>query len=760
MSASDPLNTPVGACRLRLGGRVQGVGFRPFVYRLACRFGIRGWVRNVMGGVEVHAEAEAVALAAFCRALLDEAPAVARPELIGKSPCDCLGVADFRVLESCADGQRSVHLPPDLDTCPDCLAELRDPSNRRHGYPFINCTQCGPRYTLIAALPYDRANTAMAGFELCPDCRAEYLDPTDRRFHAEPLACPECGPRLRFQARGREVGDGAALTTALEMLGQGGILAVKGVGGYHLMCDARNADTVARLRARKVRPHKPLAVLCPQAGADGLQEVLRIGRPGVEEAAALRDRARPIVLIPLHPEADLAPTVAPGLDRVGVFLPYSPLHHLLLDAWGGPLVATSGNIGGEPVLTSEAAAEERLAAVADGFLHHDRPILRPADDSLVQSVGGTVRALRLGRGLAPLELELPWPVVRPTLAVGGHLKNSVALGWEGRLVVSPHIGDLESLRTLDILERLVEDLQALYGVGVERVVCDAHPAYASTRLAHRSGLEVVEVAHHHAHAAQLALEYPGIDRWLVFTWDGLGLGEDGALRGGEALLGRPGAWQRVASFRPFCPPGGDRAGRDPWRSAAALCWAAGRDFRVPRGQALVQAAWAQGINAPPTTAVGRLFDAAAALLGLVETASFEGQGPMWLEAAAKDADLPDAGSLPLSPNPRGILEADWEPILDGLQDEAQPVAERAAWFHAVLARTLVAQAQWLRERHGSFVIGLSGGVFQNRRLAETILTLLGESGFRACLPARLPCNDGGLCAGQLVEAAAADAGKR
>lgn len=740
------------ARRLHLTGRVQGVGFRPFVYRLAKALGVRGWVQNRLGEVVIQAQGPAAVLETFQRDLLAKAPPLARPELAQVEAVAAEGASGFTIRDSEAREAARVHVPPDLDVCPDCLRELHDPRNRRHRYPFINCTQCGPRYTLVEHLPWDRPNTAMAGFALCPACRAEYTDPANRRFHAEPVACPDCGPRLTFTDGNTRASGEAALQAAAERIAAGRIVAVKGIGGYHLICDATSEAAVRRLRARKARPHKPLAVMFPPRGADGLAAVRACARLSPAEAEALRSPARPIVLLARRAGTPLAAAVAPGMDRLGVFLPCSPLHHLLLAALDRPLVATSGNVSGEPVITDPEEAEIRLGTVADAFLHHDRPILRPVDDSVLQAVAGRLRPLRIGRGLAPLELSLPVSLARPTLAVGGHMKNTVALAWDDRLVISPHIGDLDSPRAQSVFARTLADLQALYRVRAEQVVADAHPGYASTRWAKDCGLPLRTVFHHHAHAALPALERPEVARWLVFTWDGVGLGEDGRLWGGEALLGRPGAWQRVASFRPFHPPGGDRAGREPWRAAAALCWAAGRDFTPPVDPQLARAAWARRRNAPATSAAGRLFDAAAALLGLTEKASFEGQGPMWLEAACGEAPLPEAPPLPLREHD-DRLEADWEPLLPLLGAPARSLAERAALFHATLAATLLAQASTLRQRHGEFTVGLAGGVFQNRRLAEAVLAQLAAAGFDAHLPATLPVNDGGLSAGQIREAA-------
>lgn len=736
------------ARRLIVDGRVQGVGFRPFVYRLALHHGLSGWVRNRVGEVEIRVAGPASAIAAFERDLVRTAPPLARPRLRLSESAPAVATAGFRILESERDAAAVIHVPPDYFACDDCVRELRDPRNRRYRYPFINCTQCGPRYTLIERLPYDRPNTTMAGFALCPACRREYEDPADRRFHAEPVACPVCGPRLEFRDAGDTSRAVDALAAAVTALRAGKIVAVKGIGGYHLMCDATNEGAVALLRATKPRPHKPLAVMFPMTGADGLDAVRASADLSSTHAQALRDPMRPIVLVGRRDAAPLAASVAPGLREIGAFLPYSPLHHLLLDDFGGPLVATSANVSGEPVLTDNAEVESRLGHVAQAYLHHDRAIARPADDPVYRVIAGAARPLRLGRGNAPLELTLPFGVAAPTLAVGSHMKNTIALAWENRVVVSPHVGDLDSPRSVSVLEQVIADLQQLYGVTATRVVCDAHAGYASTRWARRSGLPVTTVYHHRAHAAALAGEFADVTRWLVFTWDGVGLGEDGTLWGGEALLGKPGDWSRVASMRPFHLPGGEKAGREPWRSAAALCWEAGIAWPdCPEETSLLHAAWQKRINAPTTSAVGRLFDAAASLTGLNHRSSFEGQGPMLVESTA----VPTAPvTLPLAID-NGVLCADWAPLLAPLLDVTRPVAERAGMFHASLAHALLDQARRLRAEHGAFTVGLTGGVFQNRLLAETALALLERDGFAARLGVTIPCNDAGISYGQIIE---------
>jgi hydrogenase maturation protein HypF len=739
------------------GGRVQGVGFRPFVYRTAQRYRVDGWVRNLAGRVEVVAQGESGALSAFADALVAEAPPLARPEKLADTRVPRARLRGFSILESRADRPEGIRVPPDSFACDACLAELADPANRRYRYPFINCTQCGPRYTLIRALPYDRSRTTMAGFALCARCAAEYADPLDRRFHAEPIACPDCGPRVEFRHGGAALIGEAALAACIAALTDGEVVAVKGIGGYHLMCDAASADAVAALRRRKPRPHKPLAVMFPLD--PGLAALRRAAKVDAVHEAALLDPVRPVVLVPRRTESGLAPGIAPGCCEVGAMLPYSPLHHLLLEGFGAPLVATSANPSGEPVLTEGTEVETRLAHVADAFLHHDRPIERPADDPVCRIVLGKPRWLRLGRGNAPLEVALPFPLQRPLLALGGHLKNTVALGWGSRAIVSPHLGDMEAPRSLELLERVAADLQALHGVRAQALACDAHPGYGTTRLASRLGLPVARVFHHRAHASALAGEFALREDALVFTWDGAGLGEDGTVWGGEALLGRPGAWQRGASLRPFALPGGDRAALEPWRSALSLCWESDRRWHAcPHEAGLLRQAWERGVNCPRTSSVGRLFDAAAALLGLVARATFEAQAPMALEACAADtadAALDDtpAVCLPLR-RQDGLWVSDWEPLLDLLLDAEVAVGRRAAAFHETLAQVVLDQARAVRSEHGVACIGLTGGVFQNRLLCERAARLLEADGFRVLVPERLPCNDAGLSYGQLVEVGA------
>ncbi len=741
---------------LRLVGHVQGVGFRPFVYQLAQHYELCGSVQNQLGEVEVIAQGDAGSLFAFEKNLIDQAPPLSKPHIASVETVSAAAFESFLIVPSSDQSNAQIFVPPDYFTCPDCLREVQDPNDRRYHYPFINCTQCGPRYTLIRSLPYDRPNTSMAGFPLCPQCAEEYEDPSDRRFHAEPVACPACGPQLSLTSPDSQelLTREAALESALMRLRQGEVLAVKGIGGYHLMCDATNATAIEKLRRRKQRPDKPLAVMFPMTGTGGMDAVKSAVDPTAAEARLLCGPIRPIVLARKNSLAtDLAANLAPDLRELGVFLPYSPLHQLLLDGFGGPLVATSGNLSGEPVLTENAEASRRLGKVADAFLHHDRPIVRPADDPLYRQIGDTMRPLRLGRGSAPTELNLPWRQQQPLLAVGGHMKATITLSWDNRVVVSPHIGEMDSPRSLAIFEQVAEDLQALYGVRAERIVCDAHQGYTTHRWAHEQQLPVTNIWHHRAHASALAAEIAAPGPWLVFTWDGVGLGEDSSLWGGEALLGEPGQWRRVCSMRPFRLPGGERAGREPWRSAAALHWETGRSWLdCPDGDGLAKAAWQQQLNCPQSSAMGRLFDAAAAIICGVRQTSFEAQGPMQLESMCRDAGATIA--LPLDEDQEGVLRADWEPLLIEIGKKDENPIRHAETFHTSMATTLLEQARRIRDNHQIAQVGLAGGVFQNRVLTEQAVALLRRDGFDVYLSSELPCNDAALGYGQAAEIAA------
>jgi hydrogenase maturation protein HypF len=754
------------ARKIILSGQVQGVGFRPFIYRLAIEHELTGWVKNCIGTVEIHIQGKPQKLENFLSDIFKKKPPLAKPKLESDKTSDVGEFESFCILQSESQGEARISVPADLFLCDDCLAELNDPNDRRYHYPFINCTQCGPRYTLIKSLPYDRPNTTMADFELCACCLAEYEDPNDRRFHAEPIACPSCGPSLSFH-RAEKIStekiskNDEALNDAVEILRQGKTVAVKGIGGYHLMCDAGSEKAVSRLRKNKPRPHKPLAVIFPAPLVNPFGHAEKSLTLSDNDKCFLLQPDRSILLVRKKQDSPLCEQIAPGLNEVGMMLPYSPLHHLLLNAFDGPLVATSANISGEPVLTSNDEVEKRLAHVADAYLHHNRPIQRPADDPVYKTIAGKARPIRIGRGGSPIELTLPFELEQPVLAVGAHMKNTITLAWGNRAIISPHIGEMDSVRSLEVFENTINDLQRLYDVSAELIVCDAHPTYTTTRWADKHSLPVHRVFHHQAHAAAAYYECHAAmvadEKIMVFTWDGVGYGEDGSLWGGETFVGKPAAWQRVATMKSFYLPGGDKAGRQPWRSAAALCWQAGLDYdgipeKDPGQISMLKQAWQKKINAPKTTSVGRLFDAAAAMTGVRKVASFEGQGPMELEALCDYAgDISDDHVELDIENKGNLLIINWKSLIHTMLDSTLSVKQRAQVFHNSLAHSVLQQAKYIRDKQAVNTVSFSGGVFQNRVLTERAVALLKADGFEVCLSELIPVNDAGISFGQVME---------
>jgi hydrogenase maturation protein HypF len=768
----------ITARHLKISGQVQGVGFRPFIYRIAIKHKLNGWVRNSIGIVEIHVQGVETNIQNFIKDIFDINPPLAKPELDSEQDATPDSFDSFTIKKSFVteENKDSISVPTDLFLCDDCLCELNDPKDRRYHYPFINCTQCGPRYTLIKMLPYDRKNTTMADFKLCQDCLFEYENPLHRRFHAEPIACPSCGPSLSFHRGNLFIDDNhEALQHAITALKEGKVVAVKGIGGYHLMCDATNSQAIQYLRDKKPRPDKPLAIMFPAPVNNPFHHAEASVKLSEDDRAFLLQAARPILLLEKKPvitqQADgiknsLAENVAPGLNEIGVMLPYSPLHHLLLDAFKKPLVATSANISGEPVLTDNDAVEKRLHHVCHAFLHHNRPIERPADDPVYRSIAGTNHPLRTGRGGAPIEISLPFRLDRPVLAVGAHMKNTITLAWNNRAVISPHIGEMNSIRSIQVFETSIADLQKLYGVQAEVIICDAHPGYTTSHWANKQNLPLHTVLHHHAHAS--AAYYENIPaegsigkcdtdknqrELIVFSWDGTGYGDDGTLWGGETFVGRPGHWIRRASMRPFYLPGGDKAGREPWRSAAAMCWEAGQDYdNIPQKDPLLKKAWRKRINTPQSSSVGRLFDAAAALTGIRTIASFEGQGPMELEAICSDIKNHTDDFIGLNLNDvNDLWLSDWAPLISAMLDETIKVSERAVIFHNSMSRVILQQALKLRDLYAINTVSLSGGVFQNRILTERAIQLLTENNFHISFPELIPVNDAGISFGQVME---------
>ena len=732
---------------VRVEGVVQGVGFRPFVHRLAADLALSGFVRNDARGVEIEAEGEADLIARFLERLATDLPPLASVVALRAGDVAPRGGSGFTIGDSVA-GTPAAHVTPDAATCEDCLAELFDPRDRRFRYPFVNCTNCGPRFTIVTGVPYDRPRTTMAGFEMCARCRSEYDDPGDRRFHAQPIACPECGPRAWVEGL-----EGKAVAVAGELLRAGAIVAVKGIGGFHLACPAGDEAAVRGLRARKHREDRPFALLAGNIDAARAMVAL-----AADDERLLLGPARPIVLAPRRADAPVAAAVAPGSDELGVMLPYSPLHHLLAIEAGTPLVLTSGNLSDEPIAHEDADALERLAPIADAFLLHDRPIHTRVDDSVVRR--GAV--LRRSRGMVPEALTLPVEAERPLLACGAELKSTFCLAAGARAWVSHHVGDLKNYATLRSFETGVAHFERLFAVLPELVVHDDHPDYLSTGYAlAREGVETVGVQHHHAHLAACLAEHSETGPAVGAIFDGAGLGPDGTVWGGEILVGGLQGFERAGHLRSVRLPGGDRAVREPWRMACAwLADALGAPPELPRAfaGAVEPRAWAAvselartGLASPLTSSAGRLFDAVAALCGLRTEVTYEGQAAIELEGACDPAER---GAYPL-PVSAGVLDA--RLLVDAVThdlDRGMPVGVVAARFHHGLADATVRACAEAAAARGVEVAVLSGGAFQNRRLLERTAAGLTAAGLRVLVPRRLPANDGGISFGQAAVAAA------
>ncbi len=746
--------------RLRFSGIVQGVGFRPFIYRLAVEHGLVGWVRNRHDGVVVEVEGPPDSLERFLADVEKKRPPHADVAEIASEEIPAGGERDFRILLSDKEGAKSVRIPPDIATCPDCLRELFDPCDRRFRYPFINCTNCGPRLTIIRDVPYDRANTSMACFPLCPRCRSEYENPADRRFHAEPNACPDCGPRLELlDGRGNRLDTADPLGRAVGALSGGWVLALKGLGGFHLAVDATNDEAVRRLRARKFREEKPLALMVRD-----LETASRVAELGEEEVDLILSHERPIVLAKKKDGAGLSAAVAPGVPNQGIMLPYTPLHHLLLQEPLRVLVMTSANQADEPICIGNREAVERLRGIADYFLVHNRDILVRCDDSVAAVVAGRNRFSRRSRGFAPkpLVLRQSYPEV---LALGPQMKTTVCI-LKGRLAyLSPHIGDMETPQARDFHRQSIVLMQKIADCRPGVVACDMHPAYFTTMEAQSmKNVRVIPVQHHHAHIASCMAENGLSGDVIGLAMDGTGYGSDGTAWGGEFLVAKEDAFTRFGHLKTFLLPGGEKAVREPWRTGVSLLREAFPDYwrEVAERLGLLPekeyGRWMEGIlstgfNSLPTSSLGRVFDGTATILGLHRRVSFEGQAAMGLEAVA--------GEKNGIPYPFDILEGEDGLVLDLFPavralvvalERGVSVEEVSRSFHTTVVEALTATAVEIRRRTGLNRVALSGGCFQNRILFEGCLQELDESGFEVFSHEQVPTNDGGVSLGQAVVA--------
>ena len=765
---------PVIRTQYKITGIVQGVGFRPFVYRIAHDLDLTGWVRNTPAGVEIEVQGAIDRLNAFEDALQNKLPPLAVVTSRTSSDIVAIDGERFFTILASGTGRADIQIAPDAAVCSDCLREMNDPSDRRYRYPFITCTNCGPRFSIITGTPYDRPKTTMAGFPLCPDCRSEYENPLDRRFHAQPIACHVCGPQVRLLTSAGEqiTTHDEAVTRSVELLESGAILAIKGIGGYHLAVDASNHAAVDRLRARKKRDEKPFAVMVASLAA-----ARELALMSDMEERLLSSPEAPIVIVKKRASTPLSPLIAPNNGWLGLMLPYAPLHHLLFASHPSSLtphhlltalVMTSGNISDEPVVFEDHVALTSLAEIADYFLLHDRPIHIRCDDSVMRVFQDQPLFYRRARGYAPRAVTLPFPVP-PLVATGAELKNAICLADGDRAVLSQHIGDLQNIPTFDSFVHAVTHLSDTLEIKPELIVCDLHPDYLSSRFAGDSGLPCVQVQHHHAHMASCMAENNLDGRVIGIIFDGTGFGPDGTIWGGEFLVGDYDGYHRAGHFRPVPMPGGDAAVREPWRMTMAyLFQALGDDVFLidhpvarilPESeQSLFALMLRRGINSPLTSSCGRLFDAVAALLNLRHFVSYDGQGAIELEAVAELADQVECYSYNVVSSNDAPLQLDFSPLLtDIVHDISNGVEDSiiAHRFHQTVASAAVDICLRISDSTGLDRTILSGGVFQNRLLSEMIYTALVNRGLQVFTHRLVPPNDGGIALGQ-----AAIAGRR
>jgi len=757
--------TPDTGLRIHITGVVQGVGFRPFVYGLAIRFQLNGWVRNTSAGVDIELDGDSAVLEEFTKALRVEAPPLSRIDELSATPQVPNGFQGFEIVHSEAIADAFQPISPDVSICPDCLRELFDPNDHRYRYPFINCTNCGPRFTIIKDIPYDRPETTMAPFPMCETCASEYQDPLDRRFHAQPVACPDCGPKVWLEivgANGRSpLQEDEAILETQNLLAQGKILAIKGLGGFHLACDATNPTAVSELRRRKLRVDKPFALMMPD-----IATVEKYCLMNDAERELLESIARPIVLLQRRTESAIAREIAPGQDSIGVMLPYTPLHYLIFDenAQYDALVMTSGNLSEEPIAYTNEDACERLSSLADAFLMHDRDIHIRCDDSVARIVENEIYPLRRSRGYTPFPIKLPWDLP-PLLATGAELKNAFCMTNQNYAFLSHHIGDVENYETLQSFEQGVSHFEKLFRVKLEAIAHDLHPNYLATRYASeragREDLPTFSIQHHHAHIASCMTEngLEGDERVMGVAFDGTGYGEDGNIWGGEFLLADYADYERVAHLEYFPLAGGDAATKRPSRIALGLLWQLGMDWdeNLPSVQdqcseerMALRVQLERRLNTPLTSSMGRLFDAAAALAGVRQQVNYEAQAAIEFEALADNAEMSSYffdGSKP-EIQVRTAIESLIKDSLNGI-----PIPIISARFHNGIVKMVYDICVRLREKSGLNTVALSGGVWQNRFILTRTLKMLREDNFEVLIHRQVPANDGGLALGQAAIAA-------
>lgn len=737
--------------KLNITGIVQGVGFRPFIYQLAARYHLNGFIFNNTAGVSIELEGKKNTIDAFVEALQHELPPLARIDTLSAKEGKYIGYTDFQILQSETQNDKSALVSPDIAMCKNCLLEMRDPENRRYAYPFINCTDCGPRYSIIETLPYDRPNTSMQSFSMCEACQREYTDPLDRRFHAQPISCPDCGPTLKLldtEHKVLEEGNNTVKLTA-EAIRKGAIVAFKGLGGFHLLCDATNTKAVEELRKRKQRPVKPFAVMFPDI------EMLKVNAEiSPEETELISSKEKPIVIVPKSSHSMISDLVAPGIDRIGVFLPYTPLHHLLLQEMAVPLVGTSANRSDEPIIQNSYDLLDKLGSVVDLVLDHDRDIVNANDDSVIHMAGDEKITLRMSRGYAPKSIKLPFKSEKKILTVGANQKNSIAMVFEDTLIMSPYIGDLNSLEAFEYFERTLESFKRFYDFKPDVIVYDKHPEYMTTRWAKQFKIDhpkvqTIEVQHHYAHLLATMAEFQLEDKVLGFAFDGTGYGDDGTIWGGEVMVADNQNYERICNFTPFRLLGGEKAIKEPRRSALSLLFEA---YTLDEIHSLklslleefsqdeiniLHRAWEKGINAPFSSSVGRLFDAVASFADIVHVSSFEGESGLLME---QYVDEKITGIFPFEMD-NGIinLQSMVESIID-MKDKKEIVT--------TFLNTVIELIFHIAKNHTELPMLFSGGVFQNKVLVEKISKRCKAENRTCYFQNETAINDGGIALGQ------------
>jgi hydrogenase maturation protein HypF len=737
--------------RLNITGIVQGVGFRPFIYQLANRYHLNGSICNTPAGVRIELEGEKHTIEAFSEALHNELPPLARIDTCSTEDVPYVGHTRFQILQSKTESQKSTLVSPDIAICEKCLQEMHDPTNRRYAYPFINCTECGPRYSIIETLPYDRPNTSMHFFTMCEACQKEYNDPLDRRFHAQPISCPDCGPTLRlFDTRNKVLEEGNdAIRLAVEAIKKGAIVAVKGLGGFHLICDATSTRAIEELRRRKQRPLKPFAIMFPD-----IENIKASAEVSPREAELITSKEKPIVILPKRKESSISSLVAPGIDRIGVFLPYTPLHHLLLEEVNVPLVATSANLSDEPIIRDSVELLEKLGPVVELVLDHDRDILNANDDSVVQIAGDEKITLRMSRGYAPKSIKLPFMSKKKILAVGANQKNSMALIFDDTLILTPYIGDLNSLEAFEYFERTLHSFKRFYDFEPDVIVYDKHPEYMTTKWAQRlqkehPNLQTIELQHHYAHLLATMGEHQLDEKVLGFAFDGTGYGDDGSIWGGEVMIADQQAYERIVSLAPFRLLGGEKAVKEPRRSALSLLF---ENYRLDELDVMhlpllkqfskkeihmLHKAWEKGINAPLCSSMGRLFDAVASFADIVQVSSFEGESGLLMEQYV-DENLTDIFEFEIE---NGTINL--QPMVEAIVQTEDTHVIVSTFFN-----TLTEIIFQIAKKHPVLPLLFSGGVFQNRVLVEKIIRRCKKEDRTFYIQAETAINDGGIALGQ------------